>query len=116
MTDAIMALKTLTLVLPVSMAPRGAHSVEVMSKGKPIFTSTIFFRKYVMAADAAAMPLRKREAETAVESGNLSSTKRGEKMSPPPSPTMVKTKEIKKITIRRRNKGMVTVPGNNRLF
>ena len=51
-----------------------------------------------MAADRAAVPFRNKDAETAVESGNPNKTKRGEKMSPPPSPTMVSMKEEMKIT------------------
>ena len=43
------------------------------------------------------MPFRNKDADTAVESGNPNSTKSGEKMSPPPSPTMVRMKEDTKI-------------------
>jgi len=54
-----------------------------------------------MAADAAAVPLRKREAETAMDWGKFSRTKRGENISPPPRPIMVRMKEEKKITGKR---------------
>jgi len=60
-----------------------------------------------MAAELAAIPLRKRDADTAVLMGNFRSTNRGEKISPPPSPTIVSTKEIKNISIRSSNNGIV---------
>jgi len=59
-----------------------------------------------MAAEMAAIPLRKRDADTAVLTGNFNRTKRGEKISPPPSPTMVRMKEARKMISNRRAKGM----------
>jgi hypothetical protein len=59
-----------------------------------------------MAAELAAMPFRKREADTAVVIGNLRRTKRGEKMSPPPNPTMVRMKEAEKTTMSNKKSGI----------
>jgi hypothetical protein len=64
-----------------------------------------------MAAELAAMPFRNRDADTAVVIGNLRRTKRGEKMSPPPNPTMVRMKEAEKTTMSRRNRG-IALPGS----
>jgi hypothetical protein len=63
-----------------------------------------------MAADRAAMPFRKREAETAVETGKERRTNRGEKMSPPPRPTMVRTSELAKMIGMSRNQDMRVGP------
>jgi len=59
-----------------------------------------------MAAEMAAIPFRKRDADTAVVTGNFNSTKRGEKISPPPRPTMVRMKEPKKMITNKRKKGI----------
>jgi hypothetical protein len=63
-----------------------------------------------MAADRAAMPFRKREAETAVETGKERRINRGEKMSPPPKPTMVRISELAKMTGISRNQDMGAGP------
>lgn len=47
------------------------------------------------------MPFKKRDAATAVEIGKPSRTKRGEKMSPPPRPIMVKSNDETNIIGRR---------------
>jgi len=59
-----------------------------------------------MAAEIAAIPFKKSDAETAVDKGNLRRTKRGEKISPPPSPTIVSRKEAKKMITSRRARGI----------
>jgi hypothetical protein len=59
-----------------------------------------------MAAELAAMPFKKREADTAVVIGNLRRTKRGEKMSPPPNPTMVRMKEAEKTMMSNKKSGI----------
>lgn len=53
------------------------------------------------------MPFRKREVATAVFKGKDMRMKSGEKMSPPPSPTMVRTSDIKKMKGRRASLCMV---------
>jgi hypothetical protein len=63
-----------------------------------------------MAADRAAMPFRKREAETAVETGKERRIKRGEKMRPPPRPTMVRTSELTKMIGMSRNQDISDEP------
>jgi hypothetical protein len=63
-----------------------------------------------MAAERAAMPLRKREAETAVETGKERRINRGEKISPPPRPTMVRTRELAKMMGISRNQDMRVGP------
>jgi hypothetical protein len=59
-----------------------------------------------MDAEKAAVPFKKRDADTAVVTGNLSKTRRGEKISPPPSPTIVRTKEARKMTASSKARGM----------
>ena len=59
-----------------------------------------------MDAEKGAIPFKKRDADTAVVTGNLSKTKRGEKISPPPSPTMVRMKEAKKMTASSKARGI----------
>ena len=61
------------------------------------------------------MPFKKRDAETAVVIGNLRRTKRGEKISPPPNPTMVRMKEAKKMTMSNRKSG-IGLQANSVLF
>jgi len=56
-----------------------------------------------MAAEKAAIPFKKREADTAVVNGNPSNTNRGEKMRPPPNPTMVRIKEERKMITNKRD-------------
>ena len=51
----------------------------------------------------AAMPFKKREADTAVLTGKCNKIKRGEKIRPPPRPTMVRIKEAVKIRGKRTN-------------
>jgi hypothetical protein len=51
-----------------------------------------------MAAEKAAIPFKKRDAETAVVNVKPNNTKRGEKIKPPPSPTMVKIKDEQNMT------------------
>ena len=51
-----------------------------------------------MAADKAAIPFKKREADTAVLTGNCSRIKSGANIRPPPRPTMVRIKEAAKMT------------------
>jgi len=43
----------------------------------------------------AAIPFRKREADTAVVTGNFNRIKRGEKINPPPNPTIVRIQEAR---------------------
>jgi len=59
-----------------------------------------------MAAEMAAMPFRKRDADTAVVTGNSNRTKRGENISPPPNPTMVRIKEARNMIVNNRKKGI----------
>jgi hypothetical protein len=63
-----------------------------------------------MAADRAATPFRKREAETAVETGKARRIKSGEKINPPPKPTMVRTSELAKMIGMSRNQDMRVGP------
>jgi hypothetical protein len=56
-----------------------------------------------MAADRAATPFRNNDADTAVCTGNWSNIKSGEKMRPPPRPTMVNTKDALNISGKRIN-------------
>ena len=58
-----------------------------------------------MAAEIAAIPFRKSDADTAVVTGNFNRTKRGENISPPPRPTIVSMKEAKKMIANNRKKG-----------
>jgi len=53
-------------------------------------------------AEIAARPFRKRDAETAWDIGKSSNTNRGEKMRPPPNPTIVSTKDDIKIIAKRK--------------
>ena len=101
-----MPVKILRLIRAVIIAPKGAERVEAISNGKPVFTSTIFFLKKVMAAEIAAIPFKKRDADTAVVTGNFSRIKRGEKISPPPNPTIVRMKEARKIIINNKKDGI----------
>ena len=45
------------------------------------------------------MPFKNRDALTAMALGNPSSTKRGEKINPPPRPIMVRTREDRPMTV-----------------
>jgi hypothetical protein len=63
-----------------------------------------------MAADIAAMPFRNREAETAVGTGKARRIKSGEKINPPPRPTMVRTSELAKMMGISRNQDMRVGP------
>jgi hypothetical protein len=68
-----------------------------MIKGIAREKSTIFFFEYVYAADPAAIRFKKSEAEAASLFTKPRITNRGEKISPPPSPTIVSTKAMKNI-------------------
>jgi len=57
-----------------------------------------------MAAEIAAMPFKNKEADTAVLTGKCSKTNSGEKIRPPPKPTMVRIKEAVNIRGKRINK------------
>jgi len=81
----------------------------VTIKGKATEKSTIFFRTYTLAADMAAIPLRKSEAETAMDVEKFRRTKRGEKISPPPRPIMVRMREEKKIITRSKMRFIVVL-------
>jgi hypothetical protein len=59
-----------------------------------------------MAAEMAAIPFKKRDADTAVVTGNSNRTNRGEKISPPPNPTMVRIKEARKMITHNRTRGI----------
>jgi hypothetical protein len=59
-----------------------------------------------MAAEIAAIPFRKRDADTAVVTGNFNRIKRGENISPPPNPTMVRMKEARNMIVNNRKKGI----------
>ena len=68
-----------------------------------------------MAAEMAAIPLRKRDADTAVVTRNFNRTKRGEGKSTPHSPTMVRMKEARKMITNKRARGMsITLLPSNR--
>jgi hypothetical protein len=54
----------------------------------------------------AAIPLRKSDADTAVVTGNFNRTKSGEKTRPPPSPTMVRMKDARKMITNNKTRGM----------
>jgi hypothetical protein len=82
----------------VEVRIQGTVRLEAMIRGTDKEKSTIFFRPYVQAAEPAARRLRKSETETAVVLGSPRRTNRGGKMSPPPSPTIVKTTAMTIIT------------------
>jgi hypothetical protein len=54
----------------------------------------------------AAMPFKKRDADTAVVTGYPNNTKRGENISPPPNPTIVRMKEARKMMGNKIKKGI----------
>jgi hypothetical protein len=60
-----------------------------------------------MAAETAAIPFKNSEAESAVDLGNSRRINRGEKIKPPPSPTMVRTKEARKMIKNKRGSDMI---------
>ena len=68
-----------------------------------------------MAADTAAIPFKKREAETAMVFGKFKSTNSGEKINPPPRPTMVRMSEVKKMIDSSKTRGIdPTQPNESR--
>jgi len=54
----------------------------------------------------AAIPFRKREADTAVVTGNFNRIKRGEKINPPPNPTIVRIQEARNTMGNKRGRGI----------
>jgi hypothetical protein len=94
-------MKRFKLILWVVNAPSGAPKDDVMIKGRETEKSTIFFRTYIYEAEAAAIPFKKSDAETAMVWGKPSNTNRGENISPPPKPTIVRIKEERKIIINK---------------
>jgi len=62
----------------------------------------------VYAEDPAAIRFRNNEADAASVFGNPRITKSGEKMSPPPRPTMVSNHEIKNMATTRSKEKFIT--------